>query len=186
MAFFSMKNHFLIPSETMSDERFVEALIYVCHHSPQGAWGLIVNQPIKQMYVGEVLAQLDLLEIAQQVKYKYAMHGGFVRPEAGFVLHTGLPNFDSSFAVGENVCLTTSKDVLKCLAVGELSHFLLCMGFCGWSKGQLEQEVKAADWLVCPVDTQILFGAKHEDKLNLAYQKLGMGDLNVPMISGRA
>ena len=35
----------LIASPSMSDDRFAKSLIYVCAHSPEGAMGIVVNQP---------------------------------------------------------------------------------------------------------------------------------------------
>ncbi|MCP6769686.1 YqgE/AlgH family protein, partial [Klebsiella pneumoniae] len=29
----------------MSDDRFARTLIYICAHSPEGAMGIVVNQP---------------------------------------------------------------------------------------------------------------------------------------------
>ena len=171
--FNSLSHRFLIASGQMPDERFFDALIYICRHTPDGAWGFIVNQPLHHVCVGMLLQELELPS-SQLMMSTPAYHGGFVRPEAGFVLHTGLPDFSSSFAIGENVCLTTSKDVLKRISSHSLSHFLLCMGFCNWGKGQLDKEVAQGDWLICPADVQILFGADPKDKMSLAYQKLGI------------
>ncbi|TWV82461.1 YqgE/AlgH family protein [Moraxella sp. VT-16-12] len=173
MTFKNLTHHFLIPSPTMNDERFFDALIYVCRHTLQGAWGFIINQPLNIGSVGSILDELDLPS-SQRNMNTPAMHGGFVRPEAGFVLHTGLPEYRSSFVIGENVCLTTSKDILQRLSCDELSHYLLCMGFCNWQAGQLEREIRQGDWLICPSDLQILFGADFADRLSLAYQKLGI------------
>lgn len=156
----------------MPDDRFADTLIYICRHTKEGAWGFIVNKPLSAS-VGGLLHEMEL-PASQEMMNTPAMQGGVVRPEAGFVLHTGLPQFMSSFAVGENVCVTTSRDVLKIIANGGLSHFMLCMGFCSWGKGQLEGEIEGQDWLVCPADLEILFRADFEDRLNLAYKKLGI------------
>ena len=171
--FKNLTHHFLLPSPTMDDERFFEALIYVCRHTTQGAWGFIINQPLKVGSVGAILNELDLPS-SQKAMNTPAMHGGFVRPEAGFVLHTGLPDFSSSFVIGENVCLTTSKDILQRLSADDLPHYLLCMGFCAWQSGQLEQELGQGDWLICPSDLKILFAMDFADRLPLTYQKLGI------------
>ena len=34
--------------------------------------------------------------------------------------------------------------------------------------------MREGDWLICPSDLQILFGADFADRLSLAYQKLGI------------
>lgn len=168
-----LTHHFLLPSPSMPDERFADALIYLCRHNKQGAWGFIVNKPLSQS-VGKLLHELDLPSPKQAMQTP-AMQGGFIHPEAGFVLHTGLPDsYASSFVVGENVCLTTSKDILTRIYMNQIPHYLLCMGFCSWSKGQLEKEIADNDWFVCPADLHILFEAKFTDRLDLAYQKLGV------------
>ena len=53
---------------------------------------------------------------ADNVNPHEVLQGGPLRPEAGFVLHTGQPTWHSSIAVGENVCITTSKDILDAIA----------------------------------------------------------------------
>lgn len=171
--FDSLTHQLLIASELMPDERFAGALVYICRHTPEGAFGLMVNQPLSAVSVGSLLGELELPS-SQLAMNTPAMCGGFVKPEAGFVLHTGLPNFSSSQLIGENVCLTTSKDILRQISMDALPHFLLCMGFCRWQSGQLEQEVGEQDWLVCPADSSIIFCPQHEQKLELACQKIGI------------
>lgn len=170
--FNNLTHHFLLPSESISDKRFTGTLIYICRHAKDGAWGFIVNKPLS-VSVGGLLYEMDL-PASQEMMNIPAMQGGFVRPEAGFVLHTGLPEFMSSFVVGENVCITTSRDILALISNGTLSHFMLCMGLCSWAGNQLEKEIHENDWLVCPADLQILFRASFGDRLNLAYRKLGI------------
>lgn len=179
-----LTHHFLIPSPSMDDDRFAGALIYVCRHTADGAWGFIINQPMSAS-VGMVLQDMGIPSPTKTMNTS-VMRGGFVRPEAGFVLHTGLPDFASSFVVGENVCLTTSKDILGRISQDSLRHYLLCMGFCQWHKGQLDKEVQQGDWFVCPCDLQILFGADFQDRLALARQKIGLPTEGSLLVMGRA
>lgn len=170
----------------MNDERFFDSLIYICRHGKDGAWGFIVNQPSTVMTVGGLLHDMHLDGGAAAMKMP-AMNGGVLRPEAGFILHTGLPEYDMSFAISENVCLTTSRDILPHLApVSKFSHFLLLMGFCSWTRGQLEQEIAHGDWLVCPAHSRILFHHDHSQKLTLAYQSIGLNQDHFAPIIGNA
>lgn len=167
--FFS--HHFLLPTGQMSDERFLNALIYVCRHDKVGAWGFVINRPLP-VSVGSLLSELHI-DAGSKAMQMAALYGGPLRPEAGFVIHTGLPCFHDSFALSENVCLTTSKDVLPVMAKGLLSRYMMCMGFCSWQKDQLGREIAQGDWLTCHADATILF-AKPSDKLAMAYAKLGI------------
>lgn len=179
----NLTHHFLIPSPTMSDERFGEALIYVCRHTKEGAWGFIINKPLPTP-VGMILHDFSLPSPLSTMNTPL-MHGGFVRPEAGFVLHTGLPNFTSSFVVGENVCLTTSKDILERISQEAIEHYLLCMGFCQWSGGQLEKEIRHGDWFGAPSDLKILFKTAFHMRLKDAKDSIGIRDTLVEH-TGRA
>lgn len=182
----TLSNQFLLPTAQMNDPRFFDALILVCRHSSDGAWGFIVNQPNPSMSVGGLLAEMDI-DAGRDAMFMPSMRGGVLRGEAGFVLHTGLPEFESSYAVGENICLTTSKDILASLApVPKLTHFLLLMGFCSWQKGQLEKEITAGDWLTCPAKSDILFHLNHDKKLALAYESLGLCPNKLSPIIGQA
>lgn len=182
--FKNLAHHFLLSSPSLDDEIFSGALIYVCRHTRDGAWGFIVNRPLPAS-VGGLLSELDLPS-SQLAMNTPALDGGPMRPEAGFVLHTGLPDYASSFAVGENVCLTTSKDILENLSADSLEHYLVCMGFCSWGKGQLEDEVAAGDWLVSPCDLQILFGTPYDERLDKAYDKIGVNPHAFVSITGYA
>lgn len=170
----SLSHHFLIPTAQMHDKRFFDALIYICRHNQDGAWGFIVNQPSTVMTVGGLLNDMGFDGGAKAMKIP-AMMGGVVRLEAGFILHSGLPNYMTSFAISENVCLTTSRDILPDLApTPKFSQFLVLMGFCSWAQGQLEKEIAHGDWLTCPADTTILFHDDPSQKLGLVYDKLGL------------
>ncbi|MDO4249950.1 MAG: YqgE/AlgH family protein [Moraxella sp.] len=167
-------HHFLLPTPQMSDPRFAGSLLYLCRHSHEGTWGFIINQPNTSISVGGLLQDMRI-DADKITMHTPAMNGGPIRPEAGFVLHTGLPNFRSSFAISENVCLTTSRDILPLLAHHErLSHYMLLMGFCTWQQGQLQEEIQAGDWLTCPAKIDIIFEPDHSQKLSKAYQLLGV------------
>src|SRR5581483_347620 len=84
----------LIATPTMSDERFARSLIYVCAHSPEGAMGIIVNQPASNIKFPDLLVQLevlpkkDLIEIGTPRDDVRVLKGGPVETGRGFVLHT--------------------------------------------------------------------------------------------------
>lgn len=172
----NLTHHFLIASPHMPDERFDRTLIYICRHDKHGAMGLVINQPIRELSMIHMLDDLDV-----PVNYgntnigdKMVLAGGPIHPEAGFILHTGQPRWISSVALSENLCLTTSKDVLHNIAIGGVCHFQMCLGHSVWQREQLAQEIAQGDWLVCPADTQLLFETDYDKKWLLAGQKLGI------------
>ena len=98
----NLTHHFLIAAPELSDPRFEQALIYICRHDKHGALGLMVNRPLEQSRVGKLLEDLDIEVTNPQVMEDVALEGGPMYPEVGFVLHTGQPEWASSFAMSES------------------------------------------------------------------------------------
>ena len=156
----NLTHHFLIAAPELSDPRFEQALIYICRHDKHGALGLMVNRPLEQSRVGKLLEDLDIEVTNPQVMEDVALEGGPMYPEVGFVLHTGQPEWASSFAISENVCITTSQDILKRIAAGQgVGHYQLCLGHA---------------WLVCPADLNLLFDTPFEERWQIAADKIGV------------
>ena len=175
MSLDNLTHHFLIATPQMPDPRFEQALIYICRHDEYGALGLRVNQPIDDARVGKLLEDLDIEVTNPQVMDDLALEGGPMYPEIGFVLHTGQPVWASSFAISENICITTSRDILQRIAAGQgVGHYQLCLGHAAWGKSQLERELSSGDWLVCPADLTLLFETPFEERWHLAASRIGV------------
>ncbi|MGP5102418.1 YqgE/AlgH family protein [Psychrobacter celer] len=171
----NLTHHFLIAAPELPDPRFEQTLIYICRHDAHGALGLMVNRPLEQSRVGKLLEDLSIEVTDPQVMEDVALEGGPMYPEVGFVLHTGQPEWASSFAISENVCITTSQDILKRIAAGQgVGHYHLCLGHASWGKDQLERELASGDWLVCPADLNLLFDTPFAERWQIAADKIGV------------
>lgn len=171
----NLTHHFLIAAPQMPDPRFARTLVYVCRHDEQGVLGLVVNQPILDARVGKLLENLEIEVSVPEVMHDLALAGGPVHPEIGFVLHTGQPIWASSFAISENICITTSRDILEHIANGQgVEHYQLCLGHASWGRQQLQQELDNGDWLLCPADLTLLFNTPFDQRWHKAGEKLGV------------
>ena len=87
----------LIAMPGMSDPRFDHSLIYLCAHSENGAMGLIVNKVTPMMSFGDLVGQLDAVDMEdlqktnEELMTRPVLFGGPVEPGRGFVLHTRAP-----------------------------------------------------------------------------------------------
>jgi putative transcriptional regulator len=159
------------PPET-TDLFFTNTLIYIVRHDSEGAQGIIINRPT-DIEVKELLHDLEIN--ADHVNPHAVLQGGPLRPEAGFVLHTGQPTWHSSIAISENVCITTSKDILDAIAHNEgVGRYQIALGYASWSKGQLEEEIAHGDWLICDADMDLIFNLPYHDRWDAAYKKIGI------------
>ena len=83
--------------------------------------------------------------------------------------------WESSLKVTDEISLTTSKDILEAIAIGEgPAHTLITLGYAGWGPGQLEQEMAANAWLSCKADTDIIFNTPIEQRWRAAAKLLGI------------
>src|SRR4051812_13528953 len=181
----------LIAMPSMGDERFARSVIYMCAHSPEGAMGIIVNQPAPNISFSDLLVQLevvgtsDLIELPQQADGIHVLRGGPVETSRGFVLHSA--DFfieNSTLPIDEGVCLTATLDILKAIVRGDgPKSAVLALGYAGWAPGQLENEIHQNGWLHCSADSELIFGNDTEGKYDKALKKIGV---DVGMLSSEA
>jgi putative transcriptional regulator len=171
----------LIASPSMRDERFTRAVIYICAHSSEGAMGIVVNQPARNIKFADLLQQLGIVTSPADIKRPRGaairvLNGGPVESGRGFVLHTNdVFIHNSTLPIEDNICLTATLDILRSIASGEgPEQALLALGYAGWGAGQLEQEIQANGWLHCDSDTDILFDGAAETKYERALLKIGV------------
>ncbi|HVE49500.1 MAG TPA: YqgE/AlgH family protein [Casimicrobiaceae bacterium] len=170
----NLTHHFLIAMPNMADPNFSHTLTYVCEHNPDGALGLVVNRPI-EMTLSSLFEQIELKLRDDALGETPVMFGGPVGADRGFVLHRPIGNWSSTLAVGDDVGLTTSKDILEAVGRGEgPRNLLVSLGYAGWSAGQLEQELAANAWLTVEADAEVLFALPPQERLPAAMKLLGI------------
>jgi putative transcriptional regulator len=169
-----LSHHFLIAMPHMADPRFAHTLIYLCDHSPDGAMGLVVNQP-SGLTMSDILEQTSPeLEVPATTGAQPIYNGGPIQTERGFVLHGGPHQWEASLDLGR-LQLTTSRDILVDMVRGQgPRQALVALGYAGWEAGQLDQELIENVWLSCPADLDILFSLPSEQRLGAAARSLGI------------
>jgi len=190
----SLKGQFLVAMPDMEDERFKDSVIFVVGHGDEGAMGLVVNQSLPDMSFGDILEELDLGERDQIIKLptpireREVLRGGPVERGRGFVLHSSdYFRTGNSYSVGEDICLTATLDVLKAMAFGPApERSLFALGYCGWSPGQLEEELKHNGWLTVPFSQELLFSTPLHQRYDRALSSLGITRASLSTEAGHA
>ena len=59
-AAFDLTGKLLISTPAMGDSRFSHAVIYLCAHGPEGAFGVVMNSPVAGLALASVVEQLDI------------------------------------------------------------------------------------------------------------------------------
>lgn len=182
----NLTQHFLIAMPNMVDPHFAKTLTFICEHNEQGALGVVVNRPI-DMTLETLLEQISIPLDTGAFKSVPVHFGGPVQVDRGFVLHTPRGEWQSTLAVGSDIGLTTSKDILQAVARGEgPRQILVTLGYAGWAPGQLEHELSQNAWLTVHAKPEVIFELSSEERLPAAMSLLGVDYASLSEQAGHA
>jgi putative transcriptional regulator len=177
----------LVAMPALSDPRFERSLVVLCRHSPEGAMGLIVNKPLREVTFAALLDQMGVARDAamREVPVQF---GGPVEPGRGFVLHgSDYQAGRATMRVRGGLAMTATRDVLAALAGGGgPRRALLALGYAGWGPGQLETEILRNDWLTVDAPAELIFSPDSGAKWSRALALLGIDPLMLSSSAGRA
>ena len=177
----------LIAMPGMGDPRFEKSVVLMCAHSADGGMGLILNKPMPDLRLAELIQQLEIGD-GSCARDRIVHFGGPVEPGRGFVLHSGeFTSAISTLKVSDDFGMTTTLDILEELAAGRgPAKALMALGYAGWGPGQLENEILANGWLTCDADPELVFGVPDAGKWGAALKKLGVDALSLSAAAGHA
>jgi putative transcriptional regulator len=149
----SLVGQFLIATPAMRDTRFDHAVILMLRHDQDGAFGIVINRPLGQRPMAELLGAKDTASGNVQV-----FSGGPVQPNVGFVVHSTDYRRAGTLDVDGRVAMTSSLEVLRDIADRKgPAKALIAFGYAGWAPGQLENELARNVWDTAPEDPALVF-----------------------------
>jgi putative transcriptional regulator len=179
----NLTNQFLIAMPGLNDSVFARTVTYVCQHTEDGVLGIIINRP-SDMTLGDIMTQMAIEVTDTDIHSMPVYHGGPVHPERGFVLHEPTGQWDSTLDISPDVALTTSRDILEALSVGEgPQRVLVALGYAGWAQGQLEREMIENAWLNTRASSTVLFDHPPSQRWKRAAGLLG---INIDLLTLQA
>ncbi|MCB9566402.1 MAG: YqgE/AlgH family protein [Myxococcales bacterium] len=145
----SLAHHLLCAVPQLVDPNFVRSVILMIEHGDDGAFGLVVNNPLPTL-IAEVTDSLGLHW--RGPGDQHVLLGGPVETVRGFVLHDQ-PAWDPlADEVVDGIHLTATLDGIdRDAAFGGEGRFLFTLGYAGWGAGQLEREMVSGSWVAVPV-----------------------------------
>jgi putative transcriptional regulator len=153
----SLKGQLLIATPAMRDPRFDRAVILMVRHDRDGAFGIVINRPLGEKPLADILAALGAKDTAASGNVRIFL-GGPVQPEAGFVIHSIDYHRTETLDVDARIAVTSSREVLRDIAdkAGPMKS-LIAFGYAGWGPGQLEGELAHNVWYTAPADSDLVF-----------------------------
>ncbi|SPH23389.1 hypothetical protein DEA8626_02453 [Defluviimonas aquaemixtae] len=183
----NLSGKLLIAMPGMGDPRFEHSVVFLCAHSDDGAMGLIVNKPARDLSFDDLQEQLGIArsDKGRPIRVHF---GGPVEHSRGFVLHsTDYGGEGTTLKVDDNFGMTATLDILEAIAQGRgPESSLLALGYAGWGPGQLESEILRNGWLTCDAKPDLVFSESNDTKWERALKTLGVDPVTLSAKAGRA
>ena len=153
----SLAGQLLVATPAMRDPRFDHTVILMLRHDRSGAFGIVINRPVGERPLAELLGALGQKDPAVSGSVR-VFAGGPVEPEIGFVVHSPEYRLPGTLDVDGRVAMTSSAKVLRDIAdkMGPIKS-LVAFGYAGWGPGQLEGELGHNVWYTAPADANLIF-----------------------------
>ncbi|MFP6808378.1 MAG: YqgE/AlgH family protein [Pseudomonadales bacterium] len=169
----SLQGQFLVSMPALHGDYFQESVTFLIEHNADGAFGLVINQPL-EVQLEDFFPELEDVDHGICV-----LGGGPVEQDRIFFLHSPDKQYEGSQTIHPQVVLSTSTELIGDLAKGRQPKSLLaCIGYAGWGPEQLESEIMNDVWLLTPFSNQILYSRDYKTKPQAAAKAMGI-DLNL-------
>lgn len=135
----------LVSAPFIKDYHFARSVVLVVEHNDEGSMGIVINKNFSNLMTLNELVP-ELASIPPIPLYK----GGPVGRDTLFYLHT-FSYLKDALPLGNGLYVNGDFEQMKryILAGGETQGMVrFFMGYAGWQRGQLTQEIEANTWMV--------------------------------------
>lgn len=142
----ALKGRILLSDPFSNDDYFGRSVVYLCDHNSEGSFGFVLNNYI----------EMDLHEIAKnfpKIETRVSI-GGPVETQSIYFLHTLGKKINGSQLVGDGIYVGGDyPQLLELIDKKEITSkdIRFFLGYSGWTKDQLKEEIEKHAWIVVPV-----------------------------------
>src|SRR3954471_2586908 len=179
----SLAPAFLLSMPQMLDPNFSRAVVLLCTHSDEGAFGLVLNRPL--VTSGRVVVNLDPPVTTDPDLQVWV--GGPVEPQRSWILSGQEPESDAleGLRIAASLYLSPDPGLLRRVIEPNPPPFArLIVGYAGWRAGQLEEELEASAWLMSDIDRDVIFNTPADKMWEIAIRRLGADPATLQMSRG--
>jgi putative transcriptional regulator len=175
----------LLAMPGMGDPRFDHAVIAMCLHDENGAFGIGIGQPRQGVRLRGLLKDVGI--DPAKAPDVAVLDGGPVEPGRGFVLHSDDWTSEGTVQIDGLCSLTGTLDVLRAIAEGEgPAHWVVSLGYAGWAAGQLDGEMRRHGWFAAGAHSEVLFDTEAPSRWAAAWRAEGIDPASLANVTGSA
>jgi putative transcriptional regulator len=151
------KGRVLITEPFLEDDYFERSVVLICEHNEEGSFGFVLNK----------YSEIELQDISDFPSFDAQISiGGPVDPQHLYYIHTLGLDIPGSIEVVEGLYMGGDFEALKekaNLGLIKKNQIRFFIGYSGWTKGQLEDELAKNAWLVSDIiDLSALMNDQYE------------------------
>jgi putative transcriptional regulator len=171
----------LLSMPQLNDPNFKRSVVLLCEHSPDGAFGLVLNRP-----TGRPASEVIQLEPPLAHDNGLQLYvGGPVEPQRGWILVDAEPTEVEAVPIMKGLFLSASPILLRrLLETQEPPRGRFLVGYAGWGPGQLDNELLQSAWLTTDVALDLVFDVDPEVMWEAAIRRLGVDPNALQMSPG--
>lgn len=144
----------LVAVPQLADPNFFKKVVLILHHDPQGAFGLVLNDPTDYSLVQ--FSEEQNLKCHETLASQPVYSGGPVDTHRGWVLHASQEIQEKQELI-DGLYVSGTQEALEYFFSGAPEPFRFLLGYAGWAPGQLEKEMQEGSWLALPLETKYVF-----------------------------
>lgn len=150
----SLTGQLLVATPALEDPNFARTVVLLCAHSDTGAFGLVLNRPLTEERLNNVLPSWSEHASEPPVLFR----GGPVEPGVAVALGrtNGHRREEGVIDIMPGVGLVDMERDPYTVAP-DLAGARVFRGYSGWGAGQLETEIARGSWFVVPAEVEDAF-----------------------------
>ncbi len=159
----------LISEPFLSDDYFSRSVIYLCDHNEEGSFGFVLNKYIETNLT-------ESIKGFPTIDFKVSL-GGPVDTSNLYYIHNFGDALPNALPVGKEISIGGNFEDMKTMITqipGRAKNIRFFIGYSGWTKGQLEEELKEKSWIVLNnVPASVILNTENEALWKDLMERLG-------------
>jgi putative transcriptional regulator len=163
----------LIADPFLKDPNFMRTVVFMCEHNNEGSFGFVLNKQFDYT-LDELITSFEGYPIP-------VYYGGPVNMDTIHFLHQYPEQIPDSQEVMKGVYWGGDFEALTTLIQNnaiDFSKIRFFIGYSGWGKGQLDEELESKSWLTASATRKLIFHERPDEIWKDSLRHLG-GDYEI-------
>ena len=146
----------------------MRTVVFMCRHSDEGSFGFVLNKAVEQT-LDPLITGLDGTEVP-------VYYGGPVQTDTVHYIHKYPDLIPDCYKISDEIYWGGDFETVKTLLNSnkiENDKIKFFVGYSGWEKGQLAEELAEKSWLTATTTRNLVFNTAPEDVWKESLKHLG-------------